>query len=176
MSVDNNIQYVIEKLKTKEKIVGVKNNTSMKIAKEDKKTICVFKILMVIVLIIIVGIFLGIPIASGDIGVFIMSMCLLALLLGTVIWAIREKFKKLYLKISYPFDGVIQIDECILNYKNDNIMIEIEKKMPQDIEKKVNYRLILKYNEHRYGIDLINASGEEFAEFIDNLIFKEKRQ
>lgn len=79
------------------------------------------------------------------------------------------------IKISYPSNESIKINRYLLNYKENNIMINIEAAKTVKVSEKYEYTLIINGEQNSYKIKLNMINEEQLKEFIDNLIFQEKK-
>lgn len=92
-----------------------------------------------------------------------------------LITQIAEKWKNLYLKISYPSNSTIKINRQVFDYKENDIMISIETYVDRKSNNKHNYRLLISSNGRILSSINLNLKQEkELGNFINNLIFQEK--
>ena len=79
------------------------------------------------------------------------------------------------LKISYPSNDTIKINKYLLNYKTNDIMIDIKAIQDSSSPEKYRYMLIIYEQDYTHSIELTLQYENKLGDFINNLIFEPKK-
>lgn len=170
----------IEFLNKQEKIIGVKD-TSQKIKLnnnvEEKKRlkICTILVMIAFALDCLLNFIFQIKNTSILKNFFMTVGVFLSIFDFYFLIMVIEKGKDNFLKISYNSNGSIRINKYLLDYKKNNIMINIRATLASTTNEKYNYELIIQGEKKSYTIELAMQHEKSIGELIDNLIFEPKK-
>ena len=155
-----------EFLNKNRRIIDIKNPNvfNEEIDEMEQKKLINYMTLVIILVIILLIIFIAIP---GIISKILLIGVLAIISLGQF-QEIFFKYK--HLKILLTPEGNLKIDNYILNFRENEVMIYIEK----DEKLKSHYILKIRDNEQIYDISLSQYDKSILEKLISNLLFEEK--
>jgi len=164
-SVSNREQKMSEYMKylKQGRIIGVKDKNKNVIISKKQTTLC-YILTIVLILLIVFEIFLLSEKAYGA-SIFILFGIILD------IGALIVKINSNKIKISY-IDDCIKINKYKLNYKENNIKLELIAMQLPVSKEKYEYSLQILGQKNKYTLSLGKAKENEIGEFIDNLILE----
>lgn len=152
-------------LNKREKIIGIKDTSKVFNIKKDS-SIHFYFLSCVLIGLIILALYLF----------FVKSFLMagfITLLVFILLVVLKEEKSNLFINISFPSDGIIRLNNYILDFKNNDITFYIKAIEELSSFEKYKYLLIISGKVRTYSIDLNNSQEQEIGAFFDNLIFEE---